>query len=828
MQASTNPQTSEPALSISSIYFENKGFCFKPQLLNLGRDNRTTLVFLDTSTVWLQQRRRMTPTAGALGDVKASTVTASPKSPKISLKERKKRTSNPGIRQQGGRIYDSENGTTCHQCRQKTIEIKAKCKQCTLYFCPRCLKNRYNEAVDEVNTLPDWSCPRCRKLCNCSNCRKKAGLEATGILAKVAKTAGFGSVSELLKKNPQAQAFRVMTGAAAIGDGSAVFGSISRTTPGCAQPKSATKKRKVQSEEQLLDDSQLSPRKIAMPQGVPIALYKRSNGRHKERATSSTPLPADASPRSQATPRGGGGSAKRQRGPAWLDKVPDVASLPTDVDPGQIACILEFISVFGTSILNFRSLPNLAALGTELVQPACTRRIDQICPIPEDSIAAMVHMKLLDVVRRAWEVVGPSVSLAAWQQLMRPYYAAEVISPEAAAVLRDEYGPSAVYGELFSRRVNRGDGNAGENEADEHDVEDRDGAADDREFHNLQRGGNTTIAAADDNGDINGRNTTKSNTNESNSSSAAYLAAAAAASAIQFPEGGFWGIAPGLRIQMLYTLLHDALDTFTVRQVIEKSMENAAEEEKGRRSVVADVRREAKEAATKQRDQEIALLVAAGGSKQMTLEEQRALMNAAREKAEHAATAAAAAKLKSLSQMLFPPTVRSAPLGQDREGFVVFKLQTSAVLTGNTNGLIFCGRSTASDAATTNNNGILVAQGDPAKVVAALDPRGKSEGPLRHAIAAACKVSLTSSPGRKKYLASPSSEKKQLQITMKSPAAHLGGPADAGGGGGGGTSGSKKRAMSGTPTRLAMEKTPAATLNGKVLPALKTPKSAKK
>ena len=27
----------------------------------------------------------------------------------------KKRTVNPGVRQQGGRIYDSENGTTCHQ-----------------------------------------------------------------------------------------------------------------------------------------------------------------------------------------------------------------------------------------------------------------------------------------------------------------------------------------------------------------------------------------------------------------------------------------------------------------------------------------------------------------------------------------------------------------------------------------------------------------------------------------------------------------------------------------------------------------------------------------
>jgi len=40
-----------------------------------------------------------TPAAGAVGDKKA----------------KKKRDNNPGVRVQGGRIYDSEKGTTCHQ-----------------------------------------------------------------------------------------------------------------------------------------------------------------------------------------------------------------------------------------------------------------------------------------------------------------------------------------------------------------------------------------------------------------------------------------------------------------------------------------------------------------------------------------------------------------------------------------------------------------------------------------------------------------------------------------------------------------------------------------
>jgi hypothetical protein len=767
----------------------------------------------------------MTPAAGAVGDDKASTVVASPKSPKVNVaKEKKKRTNNPGIRQQGGRIYDSENGTTCHQCRQKTIEIKAKCKQCTLYFCPRCLENRYNEAVDEVNALPNWSCPRCRKLCNCSNCRKKAGLEATGILAKVAKTAGFGSVSELLKKNPKAQALHLM---ASAGDASTLpSGSQSKTTapPGGRSllPKSATttRKRKVQAEEQLLDDSQLSPRKVEMPEGAPIALHKRSTGA-KSPPAAATPLAAGSTPsRSQATPGGaGGGSAKRQRGPAWLEKVPDVAALPVDVDPGQIACILEFISVFGTSVLSLRSLPNLTALATELVQPATTRRIDQACPVPEDSLVAMVHMKLLDVVRHAWEVKGPPISLAAWQMLMRPYYAELIISPDAAAVLKDEYGPSAVAGELFARRaVQQNDlSNAA---TDDDDEEDGGVGASARDLRSLQRAGNASEDI------ITGITDIKHNTD---SDYAAYVAAAAASAAVHFPEGGYWGLDPGTRVQMLYSLLHDALDTFTVRHVIEKAMENAAEEERGRRSEVADVRRAAKEAATKQRDQEIALLVAGGGVKQMTLEQQRAVMDAARQKAEETAITAAAAKLKSLSQVVYPPTVRSAPLGQDRDGMVAFKLQSSAVLTGNTNGIIFCGEQPSTDTNTnkTNNNksnkkSVLIAQPDPSKIVAALDPRGRSEGPLRHAIASACRVSLTS-PGRKKQAASPGGGR--LKSPVGSPAIVGGAPA-AGTTAAGTPSSSKKRAVSGTPKSVARKKTQAAATP--TTASLKVPKSATK
>ncbi|WCJ25403.1 Zinc-finger domain of monoamine-oxidase A repressor R1 protein [Euphorbia peplus] len=122
-----------------------------------------------------------------------------------SPKEKKGRSKCPGVRLIGGRIYDSDNGITCHQCRQKTRDFSAHCKHlkegkpCPIKYCHKCLLNRYGEKAEEVVLLDDWECPRCRGICNCSCCRKKRGHAPTGILVRAAKENGFSSVSELLQ-----------------------------------------------------------------------------------------------------------------------------------------------------------------------------------------------------------------------------------------------------------------------------------------------------------------------------------------------------------------------------------------------------------------------------------------------------------------------------------------------------------------------------------------------------------------------------------------------------------------------------------------------------
>ncbi|TVU32256.1 hypothetical protein EJB05_23980, partial [Eragrostis curvula] len=118
----------------------------------------------------------------------------------------RKRNPAPGVRVVGRRIYDPANGKTCHQCRQKTTDFSAACKEvkkrgpCTIKFCKNCLLNRYGEDAEEVEKNKHWTCPKCRGICNCSFCRKKNGQEPTGIMAHLAKASGCSSVHDLLVK----------------------------------------------------------------------------------------------------------------------------------------------------------------------------------------------------------------------------------------------------------------------------------------------------------------------------------------------------------------------------------------------------------------------------------------------------------------------------------------------------------------------------------------------------------------------------------------------------------------------------------------------------
>ncbi|KAJ6640493.1 hypothetical protein lerEdw1_013684 [Lerista edwardsae] len=102
------------------------------------------------------------------------------------------------------KIYDKVLGSTCHQCRQKTIDTKTVCRNEGCWgvrgqFCGPCLRNRYGEDVKSALLDSDWICPPCRGICNCSYCRKRDGRCATGMLIHLAKFYGYDNVKEYLE-----------------------------------------------------------------------------------------------------------------------------------------------------------------------------------------------------------------------------------------------------------------------------------------------------------------------------------------------------------------------------------------------------------------------------------------------------------------------------------------------------------------------------------------------------------------------------------------------------------------------------------------------------
>ncbi|KAJ3275562.1 hypothetical protein HK104_003863 [Borealophlyctis nickersoniae] len=111
-----------------------------------------------------------------------------------------------------GRVYDSVDGSSCHQCRQKTLDPKIKCKntfthtsetgetyttECPILFDERCLLSRYQERKEDIGD--DWKCPKCRGKCNCSICLRKKGKSPTGIMFPEAQAMGFSSVEAYMR-----------------------------------------------------------------------------------------------------------------------------------------------------------------------------------------------------------------------------------------------------------------------------------------------------------------------------------------------------------------------------------------------------------------------------------------------------------------------------------------------------------------------------------------------------------------------------------------------------------------------------------------------------
>ncbi|XP_066969006.1 MYND-type zinc finger-containing chromatin reader ZMYND8 isoform X2 [Macrobrachium rosenbergii] len=104
--------------------------------------------------------------------------------------------------------HDQENGTSCHQCRQKTGDTKTICRsgRCVGlrgFFCGPCLSTRYGEDAKKALLDPTWACPVCRGICNCSLCRKAFGQQAVGQIVQRLGKMGYSSVQQYLESKTE-------------------------------------------------------------------------------------------------------------------------------------------------------------------------------------------------------------------------------------------------------------------------------------------------------------------------------------------------------------------------------------------------------------------------------------------------------------------------------------------------------------------------------------------------------------------------------------------------------------------------------------------------
>ncbi|KAH7856990.1 hypothetical protein Vadar_007725 [Vaccinium darrowii] len=165
--------------------------------LGFGPAMNGTLSFSENTET--KQQRDTTRSSNRTGSRNAEQKQLDP-SPSPSNRRKK----SPGIRVHHGRIYHSEMGKSCHQCRQKTLDFVVSCeneinsRRCTLHFCHTCLLHRYGEKAEEMAEFGGWKCPRCRGICNCSLCMKKRGSCPTGKLLHVVKASGFSSAFQML------------------------------------------------------------------------------------------------------------------------------------------------------------------------------------------------------------------------------------------------------------------------------------------------------------------------------------------------------------------------------------------------------------------------------------------------------------------------------------------------------------------------------------------------------------------------------------------------------------------------------------------------------
>lgn len=530
-------------------------------------------------------------------------------------------------------------------------------------------------------------------------------MEATGILAGLAKTAGYKSVAELLKFRPDAPKTvklarkntkhalkeKLHQNTCKNGGGLKSPFNFSKVVRSCPQNRRSlvekvSREDKMSSEDMhTVQDSLLGPRQVEMPELGPLSIHFSWSENREISSISANRPTNNAENKVKKSAR-----TINCKMPRWMRNIETPINVPDNVEMGQLVCILEFLSTFGKTVLNLDlALEKLPIFAAELLQPIVSNSEDVLCPALKDSLVASVHVELLKIVRKAWGLIESQDISHSWQKIMATYFSeSEALSESSNIAQRQAYGCPAVAVEFADGAVDSVEKTS--NLQCEHTIE---GCTKDLDMLQIKL--------------------------------------------IPYPDAntGYWSVPSHVRVKMLYSLIHDALETYIFREKIEAGFEEAERANKAHKSLLAQKRREMRELQAQEHNKRIALLIAKAPCKAMSLEEQQKIVREARRRVEESCSKNDVIGPNKSSQnnmpvLLNPRSVRSMPLGSDRDGAVYFNIQSGPVLTGDSNGLVVIDREGKE----------LKSQTNPSIVLEALDGRGHDEGMLQQAIRQFCNV----------------------------------------------------------------------------------------
>jgi hypothetical protein len=122
-----------------------------------------------------QEQLRVRPWVDCNKEVKPATPSDSESEEIHGRRTKRRKTNNNQAKDKRVKKKPGEMGR-CHTCKYRPIWTLKPCSTCDSQYCYGCLFRLFDLPPEQAMQFPVWECPKCKKICSCSGCNKKANM----------------------------------------------------------------------------------------------------------------------------------------------------------------------------------------------------------------------------------------------------------------------------------------------------------------------------------------------------------------------------------------------------------------------------------------------------------------------------------------------------------------------------------------------------------------------------------------------------------------------------------------------------------------------------